>query len=169
MKRKFLFVCSLALAATIGWAQITSDFTLTANPSLNIPLGPFLADGTPFYSIGGGISLKGEYSPPFAQFLYSGFAFDADLIPINSSTKTLTLLSLGLELGAQFYPVPSRLSFHSAAHGGVGRAPRGRRGASLCTRCSIVYPFTRSHAGGEDGGNCSRGRELGRRGEREDH
>jgi len=88
MKRKFLFVCSLALAATIGWAQITSDFTLTANPSLNIPLGPLLADGTPFYSIGGGISLKGEYSPPFAQFLYTGFAFDADLIPINSSTKT---------------------------------------------------------------------------------
>ena len=117
MKRKFLFVCSLALAATIGWAQITSDFTLTANPSLNIPLGPFLADGAPFYSIGGGISLKGEYSPPFAQFLYSGFAFDADLIPINSSTKTLTLLSLGLELGAQLYPVP-RLGVRMAALGG---------------------------------------------------
>jgi transglutaminase-like putative cysteine protease len=117
MKRMLLFACCLSAAATLGWAQVTSDFTLTANPSLSIPLGPSLADGTPFYSLGGGVSLKGEYSPPFAQFLYTGLAFDADLLPINSSTKGLTLLSLGLELGGQFYPVP-RLGVRMAAFGG---------------------------------------------------
>jgi transglutaminase-like putative cysteine protease len=117
MNRKCILACCALLVGTLSWAQVTSDFTVTANPSLNIPLGPSLADGTPFYSIGGGVSVKGEYSPPFAQVLYTGIVFDADLLPINSSSKSLTLLSLGLELGLQFYPIP-RLGFRVAALGG---------------------------------------------------
>jgi tetratricopeptide (TPR) repeat protein len=105
----------LPLAAT---AQVTSDFTLTGSPILDIPLGPTLSDGTSFYTVGGGISLKAEYSPPFAQFLYTGLALDADLLPINASGRTLTLVSLGPELGVQFFPF-QRFGIRLAGFGGM--------------------------------------------------
>jgi len=117
MNQKCAIAIGLVLVGALGWAQVTSDFTLTAYPTVNIPLGPALSDGTPYYSIGGGLSVKGEYTPPFAQFLYSGLALGADLVPINSSKNSLTLLSLGLELGVQFYPIP-RLGLRLAACGG---------------------------------------------------
>ncbi len=121
MNRRFFPL--VALAATFFFplavgAQVTSDFTLTGTPSLDIPLGPSLADGTPFYTVGGGISLKAEYSPPFAQFLFGGLALDADLLPINASPRALTLISLGPELGVQFFPF-QRVGLRLAAFGGM--------------------------------------------------
>jgi hypothetical protein len=117
MNQKSVVALVLVLVGALGWAQVTSDFTLTAYPTVNIPLGPALSDGTPYYSIGGGLSVKGEYTPPFAQFLYGGLALGADMVPINSSKNSLTLLSLGTEVGVQFYPVP-RLGLRLAACGG---------------------------------------------------
>ncbi len=114
--RLFLLPVFLSASVIVG-AQITSDFTLTANPIVDIPLGPSLSDGTPFYSVGGGLSLKGEYSLPFARLLYTGLVFDADYIPLNSSSKSMALLSLGPELGVQFFPI-SRVGVRLAGYGG---------------------------------------------------
>jgi transglutaminase-like putative cysteine protease len=118
MSRKFIPLSCLLLVGVLSWGQVTSDFSLTLNPSLNVPLAPSLSDGTAFYSLGGGVSIKAEYSLPFAQFLYTGIAFDADMLPINSSTSTLVLLSVGPELGVQFFPIP-RLSLRVAGFGGM--------------------------------------------------
>lgn len=114
--RPFLLAFFLCVAVIAG-AQVTSDFTFTANPIINVPLGPSLADGTAFYSIGGGVSLKGEYTLPFAQLVYTGLVFDADYIPINASSKSMLMLSLGPEVGLQFFPLP-RVGIRVAGYGG---------------------------------------------------
>jgi tetratricopeptide (TPR) repeat protein len=108
----------MILAAAAAGAQVTSDFSVTASPGVNIPLGPALADGTAFYSIGGGISIKADYTMPFAQFLYAGVDLDADLLPIYNSQKSLTLLSFGPEVGVQFFPF-QRFGIRVAAMGGM--------------------------------------------------
>jgi len=99
MKAKHALLVVLVLAAAGAWAQVTSDFSLVLNPALNISLGPKLPDGTPYYTIGGGVSLKGEYVLPFAPFLYTGLALDADLVPINSAQKSVTYCPLGRSWG----------------------------------------------------------------------
>ena len=132
MKRMFLIMALLLGGGAFLGAQVTSDFTLTANPIVNIPMGPALSDGTPFYSLGGGISLKGEYTPPFSRVLYTGLVFDADYVPINASTKAVLLLSLGPEIGVQFYPIP-RLGVRAAAYGGYY--------AGMVQAGSVIDPF----------------------------
>lgn len=114
--RMFLLVLFLCIGV-IASAQVTSDFTLTANPIVNIPLGPSLSNGTSYYTLGGGVSLKGDYTFPFAQYLYTGLVFDADFLPINAASSTLTLLSIGPEVGVQFFPLP-RLGVRFAGYGG---------------------------------------------------
>jgi hypothetical protein len=74
MHRKVLLFIVVLIAAGGAWAQVTSDFSLTAYPTLGIPLGPNLSDGTSYYTIGGGLALKGEYVLPFAPSLYTGLA-----------------------------------------------------------------------------------------------
>jgi len=118
MPRKPFLVLTLALLAASSWGQVTSDFSLTANPAFTIPLGPSLADGTPFYTIGGGASLKGEYTLPFARALFTGLALDVDFLPINAASKAMTFLSLGPQLGLQFFPIP-RLGMKLAGYGGM--------------------------------------------------
>lgn len=118
MSRKLvLFACLVFLGAS-AWAQVTSDFSLTVDPSVNIPLGPSLPDGTPYYSIGGGASIKGEYVFPFAKFLYTGVGLDFDYAPLNSSQKGLALLALGPQVGFTFFPIP-RLQLKLAGYGGM--------------------------------------------------
>ena len=118
MKTTLAILLMVLFTATGSFAQVTSDFTLAASPMLDLPMGPKLEDGTAFYSIGGGISIKGEYSLPFAQFLYTGLVFDANVELINGSTSALTLLSLGPEVGFQFFPI-ARLGFRIAGYGGL--------------------------------------------------
>jgi tetratricopeptide (TPR) repeat protein len=118
MLRKPILVLLLALLATVSWAQVTSDFSLTANPAFTIPLGPSLADGTPFYTIGGGASLKGEYTLPFARAFFTGLALDVDFLPINAASKAMTFLSVGPEVGIRFFPIP-RLGMKLAGYGGM--------------------------------------------------
>lgn len=118
MLRRCVFLCTLAMASFAASAQVTSDFSMVLNPVLNIPLAPKLADGTPFYTIGGGVSLKGEYIPPFAPFLYTGAVLDMDVAPINSAGKSVTFLSLGPELGFRFSPF-TRFTVKLAGYGGI--------------------------------------------------
>ncbi len=132
MKRRLVLLGMFLCAGAILNAQVTSDFSLTANPTVNIPLGPSLSDGTPFYSVGAGVSIKGEYSLPFAQLVYTGLVFDADYVPINSSPKALTLLSLGPEVGVQYYPVP-RLGLRLAGYGGYY--------AGMVQAGTVINPF----------------------------
>lgn len=132
MKRSLVLLGFLFCAGAALNAQVTSDFTLTANPIVNIPMGPSLADGTPFYTLGGGVSIKGEYSLPFAQFLYTGLVLDADFLPINASTKSVTLLSLGPEIGVQFFPFP-RLGVKLAGYGGYY--------TSMVQAGTVINPF----------------------------
>jgi tetratricopeptide (TPR) repeat protein len=118
MKVKYVLLVVLVLSAAGAWSQVTSDFSLVLNPALNIPLGPKLADGTPFYTIGGGLSLKGEYVLPFAPFLFTGLALDVDLVPINSARKSVTFLALGPQIGVLYSPMP-RLMLKLAGYGGL--------------------------------------------------
>ena len=117
VKRRALMF-ALALSSVLAGAQVTSDFSLVLNPVLNIPLAPKLADGTPFYSLGGGISLKGEYVFPFAPLLYTGVGLDIDIAPINSAGKAVTFLALGPQLGVRYSPIP-RFTIKLAGFGGM--------------------------------------------------
>ena len=116
-RKVFLAACLLAAGAPL-FAQVTSDFSLSIHPAVDIPLGPALADGTPYYSVGGGASIRGEYILPFARFLYTGLGVDFDYAPLNSSQKGLTLLFAGPQAGVTFFPVP-RLQLKLAAFGGM--------------------------------------------------
>jgi tetratricopeptide (TPR) repeat protein len=118
MKAKHALLVLLILTASAAWGQATSDFSLELSPALNIPLGPKLPDGTPYYTIGGGVSLKGEYVLPFAPFLYTGLAMDVDLAPINSAQKSVTYLAIGPQLGVMYAPIP-RLMLKLAGYGGI--------------------------------------------------
>jgi hypothetical protein len=118
MVKRCVLASVLVLACVLAGAQVTSDFSLVLNPVLNIPLGPKLADGTPFYSLGGGVSLKGEYVLPFAQLLYTGLGLDVDFAPINSAGKTVTFLGLAPQLGVRYSIVP-RFTLKLAGFGGM--------------------------------------------------
>lgn len=118
MLRRFAVLLILLAAAAGARAQVTSDFSLVLNPVLNIPLAPKLADGTPFYTIGGGISIKGEYVMPFAQYLFAGVGLSADFAPLNSAGKAVTFLALGPEVGVRYSPL-QRLTLKLAGFGGM--------------------------------------------------
>ncbi len=108
----------MACCAATGWAQVTSAFALSAQPVVALPLGPTLGDGTPIYTIGGGASLRAEYTPPFAPFLFGGLGLDASFVPLNSAGKAATFLSLAPTLGVQFFPFP-RFGARLSGFGGV--------------------------------------------------
>ncbi len=118
MKGKYPFLLVFLCIGVVAWTQVTSDFTLSANPTLNIPLGPSLSDDTPYYTLGGGISLRGEYTLPFAPTFYAGVVLDADFMPINNASESLMVLSLGPEIGVQYFLAP-RFGVKLAGYGGM--------------------------------------------------
>src|SRR3989304_241745 len=67
MKAKAVVVLLLSGIAAAGWCRATSPFAISAQPLVSVPIGPTLGDGTPFYTIGGGASLRAEYTLPAAQ------------------------------------------------------------------------------------------------------
>jgi tetratricopeptide (TPR) repeat protein len=99
--RPFLFGLLLCAAGSEAFGQSgehsdpSSEFRLSLNPGLSIPLG----DSAPLFSFGGGLDLDFEYRPkiiPAARFL---MILQYDLIPIQADT-TVSLLSAGLGAGA---------------------------------------------------------------------
>jgi hypothetical protein len=118
MKRLFFLVLIVICGATAAWAQVTSPFALSAQPVVAIPLGPQLSGGTPLYTIGGGVSLKAEYTPAFAPYLFGGLGLDASFMPLNSAGKSATFISLSPALGVQFFPFP-RFGVRISGFGGM--------------------------------------------------
>lgn len=116
--KKYPFLLLFILVPFLSWSQITSDFSLTASPTINIPIGPSLDDGTAFYSIGGGLSIKGEYMLPFSDFAYAEGVLDFDFIPISASENSVTFLSAGLGAGIRFSPI-SRFTLKASGYGGI--------------------------------------------------
>jgi len=117
MKKHRVLTVVLLLLGALSWAQVTSDFSLLVNPTLNVPIGPYEGD-TPFYSIGGGLSLKGEYNFPSFPYMYGGLALDVDFAPILNAGKSLILLSAGPEIGFRFSPFP-RFNVKAFGYGGM--------------------------------------------------
>jgi hypothetical protein len=83
MKVKAVLVFFLAGIAAAGWCQATSPFAISAQPVVSIPLGPSVSEGVPYYKIGGGASLRGEYTLPAMQYLFGGLGLDAEILPLN--------------------------------------------------------------------------------------
>lgn len=118
MKRFVVPLLALVCLAVCGWAQVTSPFALSAQPVAAVPLGPELSGGTPLYTIGGGVSLKAEYTPPFAPFLFGGLGLDASFMPLNGAGSAATFLSLSPVLGFQFFPF-ARFGVRLSGFGGM--------------------------------------------------
>src|SRR6056297_3461612 len=117
MKRCILILIFLAVLF-IATPQVSNDISLTLSPVMNIPVAPVLEDGTQFYSAGGGLKFRTEYSIPFMRVFYASGNIDLDLAPINASDSSLTLLSGGGGLGIQISPF-DRLSIKAGAYGGL--------------------------------------------------
>ena len=118
MKRLFVLILIVICGAGIAWTQVTSPFALSAQPVVAIPLGPELPGGTPIYTIGGGASLRAEYTPAFAPYLFGGLGLDASFMPLNSAGKAATFISLSPALGVQFFPFP-RFGVRLSGFGGM--------------------------------------------------
>jgi len=117
MRKAWTLIFVLLILGTFSWAQVTSDFSLLVNPTLNIPLGPSEGD-TSFYSIGGGLSLKGEYNFPFFPYMFGGVALDVDFAPVLNAGSALILLSGGPEIGFRYSPFP-RFNVKAFGYGGM--------------------------------------------------
>jgi tetratricopeptide (TPR) repeat protein len=118
MKRLSLVVLAFCCLAAAGWGQVTSPFALIAQPVVEIPLGPTLGDGTPIYTIGGGASLRAEYTPPFAPYLFGGLGIDATFMPLNGAGAAATFLSLVPTIGVQVFPF-ARFGIRLSGFGGM--------------------------------------------------
>jgi tetratricopeptide (TPR) repeat protein len=118
MKRLLVAMLALFCLAMTGWGQVTSPLALSAQPLVEIPIGPTLGDGTPIYTIGGGASLRVEYTPPFAPFLFGGLGLDAAFMPLNGSGAAATFLSVAPSIGLQVFPIP-RFGIRLSGFGGV--------------------------------------------------
>jgi hypothetical protein len=118
MKTKAVLVLLLSGIAAAGWCQATSPFAISAQPLVSVPLGPALGDGTPYYTIGAGASVRAEYTPPAVQYLFGGLGVDAEFLPLNGAGASATFLSFGPLIGVQFFPV-QRFGIRLAGTGGI--------------------------------------------------
>jgi len=116
--KKLTSILLILLVISPVWSQVTSSFSLTAVPSVNFPLGPTLDDGTAYYSLGGGFSLRGEYVLPFTDYLFAQGILDFDFSPINASSNAVTFLSAGAGAGFRFSPA-SRFIVKTSSYGGI--------------------------------------------------
>src|SRR5512147_1350594 len=119
-KQKVALPFVLAVSCAVSWAQVTGDFTVTATPSLNLPLGPTLSasDSTKLYGLGYGVTVRGEYAMPFLRALSAGIAMDADFAPLNASTVTASFLGVSGEAAFRLFPV-QRLGLRLGARAGL--------------------------------------------------
>ena len=124
-KRKYaavgMTICAILLSITpAAVAQSANPITLRLSPGAVIPLGPEMVDGGSIFTIGAGAALTGEYSFPFAPWLYAQGVIDYSLLPTAANTS-LSLVSIGAGAGVQLTPFPIAEITLSAA-GGYGAA-----------------------------------------------
>jgi tetratricopeptide (TPR) repeat protein len=118
MRFRALLVWLIAAVGSCAWAQATSPFAVSAQPIVSVPIGPALPSGVPFYTIGGGVGLRAEYTPPGLQLLLGGVGLDAEFLPLNGAGKAATFLSFGPVVGVQYFPV-QRFGIRLGATGGI--------------------------------------------------
>jgi tetratricopeptide (TPR) repeat protein len=121
MNKRLSLVSLIAfLSASFMWPQVTSSLSVTAVPTIDIPIGVTLPghDDISLYGLGYGVTVRGEYALPFARFLSAGLVIDADFVPPNTTGKWVTLLGGGAEVAATLYPI-QRLGVRAGARGGL--------------------------------------------------
>ena len=116
--KKLLIVLTLTVVILFAIYSQTGEFNLSARPLITVPLGPELDNGTAFYTVGGGASVEGLYTPGAFPFLIGGAALDFSLLPINGSDQNATFISVGPSLGFQYSPV-TRLALGVRGFGGL--------------------------------------------------
>ena len=117
MNRLLIILMVAATAGTPVAAQ-SGDLQLSARPTITVPLGPELDDGTALYTTGGGVAVEGIYKPGGIPYLFTGVALDFSLVPINGSVQSATFVGAGPLVGLQFAPVP-RLNLGIRGGGGL--------------------------------------------------
>jgi tetratricopeptide (TPR) repeat protein len=116
--RSLLLVFAACIFVLPGLQAQSSDVTMSFLPTVTVPIGPTLGDGLPFFDIGGGGSLRGELAPGFARWLFGRAFIDYELLPINGSSESLSVVYGGGALGASFSPAP-RFALRASAGGGI--------------------------------------------------
>ncbi len=131
MSRRASIASPLALLfAVLAFAQV--DVSMSAVPTVAVPLAPTLSDGLPFYELGYGAGIRVDLVPGFADFGFLRAGVDAELLPLKNGDSALTLVSAGTALGASWSPA-ARLSLRAWGGGGIYQA--------LAEAGSIRNPF----------------------------
>lgn len=114
--RFYLFLVVLMLCGPV-FAQ-SGDVTVAFLPGVTVPVGPVIDNDIVAYAIGGGGSLRGEFSPGLARFLFGRAFVDYDLLPLNGSADSVSFVAGGGAFGASFSPSP-RIALRASAGGGM--------------------------------------------------
>ncbi len=100
----FLLLCGL-----LANAHAEEPISLSLEPKLSIPLGPYEDASTPLYSLGGGTDLVGRFLFPGLKPVSMQAMLGFESLPVNGAPANLTILSFGagggieLGLGKSFY------------------------------------------------------------------
>jgi tetratricopeptide (TPR) repeat protein len=81
------------------WAE--EPFSLSLEPKLSIPLGPYEDAATPYYRVGGGTDLVGRFLIPSWKPVYLRAMLGVEILPVNGASANFTILSLGAGGGAE--------------------------------------------------------------------
>ncbi len=131
------------LSAGLIFAQ-AGDLSFSVLPSAALPLGPSLEDNTPYYSFGGGATLRGDFTPAFLPWAITRVFLDYEMLPLKDSTASVSFLYAGGALGASYSPSP-RLSLRATAGGGLylATADAGTvRNPFVETGAEMLFRFT---------------------------
>ncbi len=115
MRKSFLVILLILLPVLYAGGQVSTS--LRAEPRVFIPINTTADDGTPLFSMGGGVSIQGEVSMPFASWFYAEGVLDVGFLPVNNAGKSLQSVSLGIGAGGRIVPV-SRLVLKGSVYGG---------------------------------------------------
>jgi len=106
MTKKTAFILLVAFIVCVqGNAQSRNPFSLALTPGAELPLGPKNTDGTVIYSLGGSATLAGEYTMPFATFLFAKGLLGYSMISTLAET-TFSLATFGGGAGVKLSPFP---------------------------------------------------------------
>ncbi len=101
-KLVFFLLTAMCFCVAVN-AQNTSLFSLSLTPGADIPLGPATDDGTILYTLGGSAVLSGEYTMPFASFLYAKGLVGYSMLSTIAQTS-FSMISFGAGAGVRFSP-----------------------------------------------------------------
>ena len=112
---RYVVLAGLILLAPRLFGQ--SFVSLRAQPTVIVPIASATPDGTDRFSVGGGLSLQGEFTMPFAHWLFAEAVIDSGILPLNNASASMQTAGLGAGVGAQFSPA-SRLVLKASIYGG---------------------------------------------------